>query len=81
MRDKISFTKTWKALQEVEQSALVLAAVGDKEDSVKVSALKLLADSHWKKINKLLPDLKAMDIDMSGELMATVHVIDLANED
>ncbi len=61
MRDKISFTKTMKSIDEAEKVLLDMVKSDEEISNGKVGALKALLDSKWKKINKRLPDLKAIE--------------------
>ena len=60
-RNQISFTKTLKSIDDIELK-LWTAFIADEEPSNgKIGAAKALLDSKWKKMNKLLPDLKAIE--------------------
>jgi len=72
MREKISFTKTLHRIEQLEAEIHELTKpekaldseggevlIPARPDSATVAALKVLLDSNWKKINKLLPDFKA----------------------
>ncbi len=72
MREKISFTKTLLRIEQLEAEIYALTKpekgldsgghkilIPARPDSATVAALKVLLDSNWRKVNKLLPDFKA----------------------
>lgn len=72
MRGKISFTKTFQRIEQLEDEIYALTKpeksldsegnevlIHARPDSATVAALKVLLDSNWRKVNKLLPDFKA----------------------
>jgi len=66
-RQSISFTVTLKGIDNAE--AELLTMIQDKEEKpcqARVGAIKVLLDSKYKKLNKLLPDLKA--VEMTGAI-------------
>ena len=75
MREKISFTKTLKSIDDSE--LLLLSMINDDDlSSAKVGAVNALLGSKWKKMNKLLPDIKAIEITgENGEPIKTVSQV------
>jgi len=66
-RKSISFTKTMAGIDEAENELLIMIRDKANEPSNgRVGAIKALLDSKYKKLNKLLPDLKA--VEMTGSL-------------
>lgn len=55
-RDKIDFTKTLNQITKAESAVASIA-----EETKEIAAYRLLLDSQWKRMNKLLPDLKAIE--------------------
>lgn len=66
MRQKISFTKTLTAIEKNEAELSKLAKGAKDPSAARVGAIKALQDSHWKKMDRLLPALKAVEI--TGEM-------------
>ncbi len=69
MREKISFTKTLSSIDEAENK--LLAMVGDAEvTSAQVGVINALLNSKWKKMDRLLPVLKAIEYtgDIQGDI-------------
>lgn len=69
-RESVDFTKSINTISKVEG---MLEADLDDPDNVRVTDVgkaRLLLDSKWKRINKLLPDLKQSDITSDGEALA-----------
>ncbi len=62
MREKISFTKTLKDIEKVESILLGYAQQDDEPSNGRVGALRAYMDSKWKKMVRLLPALKAVDM-------------------
>ena len=52
-REKMNYTKVMQDITKAEEELLKIANEDDN-----LSAYRLLLDSKWKKINKLLPDIK-----------------------
>jgi hypothetical protein len=95
MRAKLSFGGALRRIEECETKLaemLMVRVIEDEEtgektylqprpDSAAVSALKVIMDSNWRKIGKLLPDLKATDITTNGESLndpgAGQHLMDV----
>lgn len=76
MREKISFTKTLNAIGDVEDK-LKEMALGDAEPSNgRVGALRTLLDSKWKRMDRILPPMKAVEItgDDGGPINHSVKV-------
>ena len=80
MRAKISFTKTWTKLESLEdelhaltkpqkviQGGEMVEIIPNPPGSI-IAALKTLIESNWKKIDRLLPPLKAIDSSAANEL-------------
>ena len=62
-REAISFTKTMSGIDEAEKELLIMIRDKDNEPSNgRVGAIKALLDSKYKKLNKLLPDLKSVEM-------------------
>jgi len=61
MREKMSFTKTLKSIDEAEDSIAALAKAEDEPSNARIGAYKALLDSKWKKMDRLLPALKAIE--------------------
>ncbi len=61
MRDKISFTKT---LKDIDAAEIVLFDMIKEPEttSAQVGVINALLNSKWKKISKLLPDLRHSEI-------------------
>jgi len=68
MRKKISFTK---AINQIETSEMELMQSKDITSS-RVSALKAVMDSNWKKIDKFIPNA-AMSKNESGNVQVFVN--------
>jgi len=70
-RKAISFTKTMQSIDEAEVMLVDMVKADDEPSATRVSAIRVLLDSKFKKLNKLLPDLKAvaMSGDMSGNMV------------
>ncbi len=70
MRDKISFTKTLQSIDEVEDKLLVMIEQEDEPSNARIGAMKALMDSKWKKMDRLLPVLKAIEYtgDIQGDI-------------
>lgn len=62
MRDKISFTKTLASINEAEEVLISLIKQEEEPSNARIGAIRALLDSKWKKMNKQLPDLKAMEL-------------------
>jgi len=75
MREKISFGITIKTIEEIEVSLKCLAEGEADPSTARIGAYKALLDSKWRKIDKLLPSMKA--VELSGSLEAQVKVKDL----
>jgi len=67
-RKSISFTKTLQGIDEAEQLLVAMLEKNGEPSNARVGAIKALLDSKYKKLNKLLPDLKA--VEMSGEVQS-----------
>ena len=62
MRDKISFTKTLSSINEAEEVLIGLIKQEEEPSNARIGAIRALLDSKWKKMNKQLPDLKAIEV-------------------
>ena len=75
MRSKISFTQTFDRILSIELDLLAMCrpqlvfdqvgnmtAVAASPDTGAVAALKTVLDSCYKRLNKVLPDLKSIDV-------------------
>ncbi len=73
MRDKISFTKTLTLIEGVEGTLREMVAEQGKEPSTaRVGALRALNESYWRRIDKILPSLKAVEVTGGGRLHVSV---------
>jgi len=61
MREKLSFTQTIIQIDNLEDEILNLARSEGEITNGAVSAFTAVLNSKWKKINKLLPDIKAIE--------------------
>ena len=86
MRDKMSFTRICNRIKEVEEE---LISGVDKEglelSPARVASLKTVADIQFKKMNKILPDLRAVQINADGQsssksipISATIELLEHA---
>jgi len=78
MRDKISFTKTLTSIDEAEEVLLGLIRQEEEPSNARIGAIKALLDSKWRKMNKQLPDLKAIELsgaDGKDLVPATIQII------
>ena len=71
MRKKISFTKTLSSINDAEE--VLLGMIKEPETtSAQVGVINALLNSKWKKMDRLLPVLKALEVqanmNVSGEL-------------
>ncbi len=66
MRDKISFTKTLSSIDDAEEKLLLMIKSSDEPSNARIGAMKAFMDSKWKKMDRLLPVLKA--IEYTGEI-------------
>lgn len=62
MREKLSFTQTIVQIDLLEDEILDLARSEGEITNGTVSAFTSVLNSKWKKINKLLPDIKAVEL-------------------
>lgn len=93
MREKIKFASAISGISKAERaifkSALAKVKLDengepdltDKLSRDDVAALKVFLDSKWARINKLLPNLKAMEIEGGLDLRTLVRVVNLTGED
>lgn len=91
MREKLKFASALsiitKAERKLMESALVKPDIDDdgiatnKLSRDDIAALKIVLDSKWARINKLLPSLKAVEIEGGLDLRTVVRVINLTGED
>ncbi len=73
MRDKISFTKTLKLIEGVEGTLKAMVAEQGKEPSTaRVGALRALNESYWRRIDKILPSLKAVEVTGGARMLVSV---------
>jgi len=70
MRDKISYTKTLKSIDEAEDTLKVFVTQEAEPSTARIAAMKALMDSKWKKMDRLLPVLKAIEYtgDVKGDI-------------
>ena len=61
MRQKISFAKTLQSIDETESSLIDLARGVDEPSNARIGAYRALLDSQWKKMDRLLPSLRAVE--------------------
>jgi len=82
MRQKISFTKTLNDINENEVWLQEKKESGEKLDSTQISAMKILIDSKWRKLDKLLPALKAIEhTGKGGGAVSVEHVIKFGDDE
>jgi len=72
MREKMSFSQTLNVIGEAEEQLLAFAKGEGEPSNGRVGALKALLDSKWKRIDRVLPPLKA--IEHSGEDGGTMTI-------
>ena len=58
-KQRLSLARSLEIVDLVDKKLL---ASHEQMDLATVPALKLLCDNQWRRINKLLPDLKAQDV-------------------
>ncbi len=76
LREKISFVQTINQITKIEDEVLELAKNEVDLAAPTITAYKTVLDSKWKKINKLLPDLKAIEIEAAVEVSDASTVTD-----
>ena len=90
MREKLKFASALsiitKAERKLMESALVKPEVEEgivtnKLSRDDIAALKIVLDSKWARINKLLPSLKAVEIEGGLDLRTIVRVVNLTGDD
>jgi len=76
-KTKIDFSKTLTAISKAEDAVQKIAESGE------LAAWRVLLDSKWKRINKLLPDVRATENthEMTGDLFRDVQINVIARED
>ncbi len=85
MRAKMSFHKAIKAISEAEQVLVDAINKTETEDekglsNAKIGAIRTLIDSKWRRIDKLLPNLKAVELSGGISVRNVVRIINLDGE-
>lgn len=76
MREKISFAHTLNDIIDAEAKLRIWSEQEEPPSNGHIGAIRTLLDSKWKKLNKLLPDLKAVEHSgADGGAIAVEHVI------
>ena len=70
MRKKISFSKAYKKIEDCEHE---LIESGKEIGSARVSALRAVMDSNWKKIDKYLPNAAMDKNNQEGNVLVIVN--------
>ena len=65
MRQRMSFGQTLSDIERAEDNLFEMIDAEIDPSSARVGAIKAILDSKWKRIDRLLPPLKA--IELSGE--------------
>lgn len=73
MREKLSYAKTLASIVSTENALQDMMTAEEEPSNARIGAARTLLDSKWKRINKILPDLKA--IEMSGEVGVTLPAV------
>jgi len=74
----MSFSKTLSSIETAEDQLLEMATALEKEPSNgRVGAIRALLDSKWKRMDKLLPALKATELTGTdgGDIPMSLQVI------
>jgi hypothetical protein len=76
MREKMNFSMSLKAISEAEVALAKLIEAEEDPSNGRVGAIKALLDSKWRRIDKILPQLKAVELagEDGGELNISVKV-------
>ncbi|PCH98491.1 MAG: hypothetical protein COB84_01890 [Rhodobacteraceae bacterium] len=85
MRAKMSFHKAIKAIGDAEQFLVDAINKTETQDekglsNAKIGAIRTLIDSKWKRIDKLLPSLKAVELSGDIGIRNVVRIVHLDGE-
>lgn len=80
MRERLCFSATLNVIDEIEDQMYQMVQDEDL-DTPRIQAMKVLLDTKYRRINKLLPDLKAVEqsVNHSGDLFKEINLNVVAN--
>ncbi len=67
MREKMQFTHTLNAITETEDKLLAMLDAQADPSNARIGAARTLLDSKWKRIDRILPALKAIELSQDSD--------------